>query len=205
MAAPANFHSTLVGWLKILLPLAALSLLSTLFLLARDDNGPSDIPFADIDAAAKEQRIAAPRFSGLTEAGDTIQITADTAMPDPDGGSSLTINRPSLTLNATDGTSLHVAAGRGTVDSAANKAHLSGLARLETSSGYTMETAGLNADLETGIVTSDGALEIQAPYGQLTAGQVTIHVDDSGMGQQMDFTNGVKLIYTPATPPQKDN
>lgn len=205
MTTPANFHSQLVGWLKILLPLAALSLLSTLFLLARTGNAPSEIPFADISTAAKEQRIAAPRFSGLTEAGDTILISAETAKPDPDGGPNVTIVRPSLTLDATDGTSLRVTAGLGTVDTSAQQAHLSGLARLETSSGYTMETTGLQADLTTGIVTSDGALEIQAPYGQLTAGQVTIHVDDSGMGQQMDFTNGVKLIYRPSTASQKDN
>ena len=171
MAAATNFHSQLVGWLKILLPLAALMLLSTLFLFARNTGTPTEIPFAEIDAAAAEQRIAAPRFSGLTNTGDTLAISA----------------------------------GTGLVDTAAKTAHLGGLARLETSSGYVMETAGLQADLTTGTVTADGALEVQAPFGQLNAGQVTIQTGSDGTGQQMNFTKGVKLVYTPPTAAPKDD
>ncbi|WP_386679444.1 hypothetical protein [Loktanella sp. R86503] len=204
MAAATNFHSQLVGWLKILLPLAALMLLSTLFLFARNTGTSSEIPFAEIDAAAAEQRIAAPRFSGLTNAGDILSISAEAARPDTSGGTDITIDMPRLSLDATDGTTLRITAGTGQVDTSANTAHLGGLARLETSSGYVMETAGLQADLTTGTVTSDGALEIQAPFGQLNAGQVTFEAGNDGAGQQMNFTKGVKLVYTPATAAPKD-
>jgi lipopolysaccharide export system protein LptC len=204
MAAATNFHSQLVGWLKILLPLAALMLLSTLFLFARSTGGPSEIPFAEIDAAAAEQRIAAPRFSGLTNTGDTLQISAEAARPDAAGGPQVTIDRPRLSLDATDGTSLRVTAGAGMVDTAARTAQLSGLARLETSSGYLMETKGLTADMTTGTITSDGALEVQAPFGQLQAGQVTFQAGTGDTGQQMNFTKGVKLVYTPSTAAPKD-
>ncbi|MCF7698558.1 hypothetical protein [Loktanella sp. M215] len=205
MAAASNFHSQLVGWLKILLPLAALMLLSTLFLFARGDRGSQTIPFADIDAAAAEQRIAAPRFSGLTNAGDTIQITATAARPDAQGGPQVSIDRPSLSLDATDGTTLRVTAGSGEVDTTSRVAHLTGLARVETSSGYTMETAGLVADMTSGTVTSDGPLEVHAPFGQLQAGQVTFSAGQDGAGQQMNFTQGVKLVYTPSAATPKDN
>ncbi|MFZ3580760.1 hypothetical protein ACOI1H_01140 [Loktanella sp. DJP18] len=205
MATTTNFHSQLVGWLKILLPLAALMLLSTLFLFARNTGTTNEIPFADIDAAAAEQRIAAPRFSGLTSTGDTLQISAEAARPDTDGGSQVTIDRPRLSLDATDGTTLRVTAGSGMVDTVAQTAQLSGLARLETSSGYVMETKGLQADLATGTVTSDGALEVQAPFGQLQAGQVTFQAGTGDTGQQMNFTNGVKLLYTPSTAAPKDD
>lgn len=205
MAAATNFHSQLVGWLKILLPLAALMLLSTLFLFARNTGTPTEIPFAEIDAAAAEQRIAAPRFSGLTNTGDTLAISAEAARPDANGGTEVTIDKPRLSLDATDGTTLRISAGTGLVDTAAKTAHLGGLARLETSSGYVMETAGLQADLTTGTVTSDGALEVQAPFGQLNAGQVTIQTGSDGTGQQMNFTKGVNLVYTPPTAAPKDD
>ena len=204
MAAAGNFHSQLVGWLKILLPLAALMLLSTLFLFARGTGAPPEIPFADIDAAAAEQRIAAPRFSGLTNTGDTLQISAAAARPDADGGPQVTIDRPQLALDATDGTTLRISAGTGTVDTSARTAQLSGLARLETSSGYTMETKGLTADMATGTVMSDGPLEVQAPFGRLQAGQVTFRAGTGDTGQQMDFTGGVKLVYTPSTAAKDD-
>ena len=205
MAVATNFHSQLVGWLKILLPLAALMLLSTLFLFANGTGGPSEIPFAEIDAAAAEQRIAAPRFSGLTNTGDTLQISAEAARPDAAGGPKITIDRPQLSLDAVDGTTLRVTAGSGQVDTAARSATLSGLARLATSSGYVMETKGLTADMETGTVISDGALEVQAPFGQLQAGQVTFQAGSGDTGQQMIFTKGVKLVYTPSTAAPKDD
>ena len=205
MVAANNFHSQLVGWLKILLPLAALVLLSTLFLFARGTGTPPTIPFADIDTAATEQRIKAPRFSGLTSTGDTLQISAESARPDATGGAQVDIDRPSLSLDATDGTRLRVTAGSGRVDTAGQMAQLSGLARLETSSGYVMETRGLTADLTTGTVTSDGPLEVQAPFGQLQAGQVTFQAGAGDTGQQMNFTKGVKLVYTPSTAAREDD
>lgn len=205
MTQPAsNLHSVIVGWLKILLPLAALMLLSTLFLFARGSGTSGDIPFARIDAAAAEQRVASPRFSGLTSTGDTLQISAEAARPAADGGSQIDIDRPHLSLDGTDGRTLRVTAGTGTIDTVARTARLDGLARLETSDGYTMETAGLRADMDSGTITSDGALEVQAPFGQLSAGQVTVNTAQDGAGGRIAFTDGVKLVYTPATAPKDD-
>jgi len=197
MATYDNFHSRLVSWTKIVLPLSALGLLSTLFLFARGGEADGTIPIVEIDALAREQGITAPQFSGVTDDGAMIQLTADTAKPDSEN--TLTIQAPLLQLNAPDGTSMTIRAGTGVLDNAAQRAELTGLARLEASSGYIMETAGLSADLAKGRFTSLGPLEIQSPYGALTAGQVDIFSAESNLGQQMHFTNGVKLIYTPLT------
>lgn len=197
MKPASNLHSRLVGWSKVLLPLAALALLSTLFLFARASDEVPAIPFAELDRLAKEQRITAPRFSGVTNDGSVIAITATAAKPLADDA--LIIENPRLSLDASDGTHLTIQAGSGSVNGVARTAELSGLARLETSSGYLMETQGLTADLATGQITSRGPLEIQAPYGQIKAGQVTIVASEDGTGQRMDFTNGVKLLYDPAT------
>jgi lipopolysaccharide export system protein LptC len=75
---------------------------------------------------------------------------------------------------------------------------------LETSNGYTMETNGLVADLDAGTVTFDGALEVRAPFGAITAGRVTFQTDAGDLGQQMRFTDGVRLIYTPIDDSAKD-
>ena len=45
MAARDGFYSIFVAWMKILLPLAALVLLSTLFLLSRSGTRPPGCPF----------------------------------------------------------------------------------------------------------------------------------------------------------------
>ena len=199
MAADSNVHSQVVGWLKILLPLGALALLSTMFLFARQTGEPPAIPFAKLDEMARDQLVSAPRFSGVADDGSIIQITAQDAKPDGTDLGSLTITQPRLSLDALDGTTLTIFAGAGVIDGSRQQARLDGLARLETSSGFMMETAGLLADLETGEVSSLGRLEVQAPFGSVTAGQVSILVTDSADGQQMRFTGGVKLVYDPAT------
>lgn len=201
MATDPNLHSRIVLWLKVSLPLAALALLSTLFLFAQKSGDPAEIPFADLNRMAEEQRVSAPRFSGVADDGSVISITADTARP-VDG--SIIIDTPRLVVDAADGTTLSVTAGEGKVDNSDRTATLSGLARLETSSGYTMETTSLTANLKTGVVASQGALEVLAPFGRLTAGAVTILASPDGSGQRMDFTNGVKLIYSPSNVAQDD-
>lgn len=196
--ASDNLHSQLVGWAKILLPLTALALLSTLFLFSRNGGGDEAIPYAEIDQLAREQRITDPSFSGVSENGAVIHIGAEFARPDASDPRRIEIETPRLSLDAADGTTLRVSAGAGMLDSRAQTAELTGLARLETSNGFTMETSGLDADLDTGLITSHGPLAIEAPFGSLTAGQVTIKWAESGEGQQLQFADGVKLVYQPA-------
>ena len=194
-----NLHSRLVSWAKIILPLCALALLSTLFLFARGANDPTDIPVAEIDALAREQRITAPSFSGVETDGSLITIKAQSAQPESGSLGELTITSPLLTLDASDGTSLTIVAGEGALSSTAQTARRSGLARLETSSGYLMETTELRADLSSGEIQSLGPLAIKAPFGELTAGLVRISLGKDNAGQQMHFTQGVNMIYDPTS------
>lgn len=194
-----NLHTQLVGWIKIILPLAALALLSTLFLFARAPGDAPAIPFAEIAELARDQRITSPQFSGMTEDGSMILIAAKNARPDADQPRTMRVEALSLRLDAADGSSLDITSGISLIDGAAQTARLEGLARLKTSTGYVMETTGLLADLNTGVITSEGALEIQAPYGQITAGRIRIALSQDGTGQQMLFTDGVRLLYNPQT------
>ena len=102
-----------------------------------------------------------------------------------------------LRLENPNGSRIEVTTIIGELNGPAKTARFLGLARLETSTGYAMETNGITAELDTGIITSDGHLEIHAPFGALTAGKVTFQMARDGIDQQMLFTNGVKLIYTP--------
>lgn len=195
MAPADNLYSRFVGFTKVILPLMAVALLSTLFLFARNNGGSTEIPISELEALAREQRITAPEFSGVAADGSVIKISARFAKPEDGSMESLSISEPTLTLDASDGTSLKIFAGEGVIDGASRTARLAGLARLETSSGYLMETTSLSADLDTGRIKSDGRLAIMAPFGELEAGRVEILVTSSGTGQEMRFTNGVRLLY----------
>lgn len=200
MAIADNLYSQIVGWAKIILPLCAIGLLSTLFLFSKSTTDPAEISLEEVETIAREQRVSAPEFSGVTDDGAVIVISAQTARPDDARFDTVKIENLRMRMDNTDGSHLEVTAIQGELDGKARRASFLGLARLETSSGYEMETNGLIAELETGVVTSEGLLEVRAPFGQLTAGKVTFQMTTEQTTQEMLFTNGVRLIYTPQQP-----
>jgi len=200
MATYNNFHTWLVGWVKIILPLIAIALLSTLFLFARNSNDAPDIPIAQIEELAREQQITAPQFSSVTNDGSVVAVSARNAKPDAENRNTLLVADLVIDVDSADGTKMNVTSGMSILNSSDQTARLNGLSRVTTSNGYTMETVGITADLKTGEIVSDGALEVQAPFGDLSAGKVQITISKDGTGQQMLFTQGVRLLYTPETP-----
>lgn len=197
MAQTDVLYSQVVTWLKIVLPIAALGLLSTLFLFARAPAGENSIPFAEIESMAREQAISNPKFSGVADDGTVIAITATTARPDFQVHGTLDLENITANVESVDGIILRLMAGVGRINSVTRTAELSGLARLHSSNGYIMETSGLIADLNSGHIASLGPLEVQTPFGSLNAGHLEIETGKDGQGRQMVFNDGVTLIYLP--------
>lgn len=192
-----DLYSRLVAGAKIILPLISLALLSTLFLLARAPSQTAELPLAQVSAMAKAQELTAPSYSGVTDAGGILQIDARRATPITGAPDAAMLDELRLRLDNPGGSYLTLTSLNGQINGRAGQAVLSGLVRIETSTQYTMETNGLTVTLDDGLIVSNGLLEIRAPFGILTAGQVTFRTDPRNIGQQMLFTNGVKLIYQP--------
>jgi lipopolysaccharide export system protein LptC len=192
-----NLYSRFVFWAKLILPLAALALLSTLFLFSTGRGTDSDLPYADIEAIARETRLTEPNFAGVTEDGTSYSVAADMARPAEAGSDILIIDDIRANLTSADGLSVRIDASKGELNATTRVAELKELARLSTSNGYEMETSGLWADFATGAVRTTGPLEVHAPYGTLTAGRLELVPGHDGIGTQMVFKDGVRLVYQP--------
>ncbi|MGB4909398.1 MAG: hypothetical protein WBP15_12770, partial [Tabrizicola sp.] len=85
--ARVDRHTRLVGWLKVALPLTALAILSTLFLVARRIDPEAALPYAEVDVEdlAREPRMTAPTYAGTTEDGAALTLSADEARPEAEG------------------------------------------------------------------------------------------------------------------------
>lgn len=197
MDSADNLYSRFVYWAKLILPLAALALLSTLFLFSTGRGTDSDLPYADIEAIARETRLTDPNFAGVTEDGTSYSVSARMARPAETGSDILVIDDLRADLTSADGLTVKIDASRGELNATTRQAELKDLARLSTSNGYEMETSGLQADFVTGAVQSTGPLEIRAPYGALTAGRLEFIPGDETRGTQMVFKDGVRLVYQP--------
>lgn len=187
-------YSRFVALAKVLLPLTALVLLALVFLLARPPSETGEnIPYARLDELAKDPRITAPRFSGVAGNGTVVTVSAQAARP---GADTLSAEQLSARLVPAQGGWVTIDAGVAELNTAARTARIKALARVETSTGYRIETTGVEANLSTARLESTGPIEAHAPFGEITARKLIIETLPE-IGQQIRFHDQVRLIYTP--------
>lgn len=199
MAAADNRYSVFIGWAKVTLPLAALALLSTIFLFSRQADDAESIPLSDIDAIASKPRISSPTFAGLANDGSLVSLRATELRPIAGHSDSFAISGAKLSVVATDGSHIDLSAGAGEIDAAGRIVVFTDGVQLTTSTGYTLETNGARADLRAGTIETEGALAVRAPYGSIDAARLRVATDPEDHRTRLLFDGGVRLLYVPET------
>jgi lipopolysaccharide export system protein LptC len=195
-----GLRSRVVAVAKVALPILALALLSTVFLMAQRVDPDAAIPFADVDVAmrARDQQLTEPRVSGVSADGTAFRLHAAAARPDPGDPRRLSADVLTLRLDGAGGT-VAAEAMRGAVDTAARSVELEGGVRIETSRGYRLETERLEGTLGALDVRSPGPVRGEGPPGTISAGAMTVAAGPDG-APVMRFTGGVELVYLPGDP-----
>lgn len=194
-------YSRAVAYLKVLLPLAALVLMSTLFLISRGVNTDAVIPFAqkEIEDRMKGQQITAPFFSGTTAQGDEIMISASLARPGGEGTPAVASNL-SAEINLAEGGQITFASNSGAIHPGQDMARFTGSVTITSAAGLIVETKELQTALSGLEAATPGPVSAIGPIGQLTAGNMRIGAKTEGGPVHMLFKNGVKLLYDPQQP-----
>lgn len=192
-----DWYSRLVAWLKVLLPLMALGILSTLFLLSRNVDPVATIPFADdeIRDRVDQQQITGPVFSGTSRNGDLISFSAGDMKTDAKGRN--VVQDLSAEIELASGTSVVLRADQGAIDLANATTDIMGNVVVTTSTGFSITTDQLVTNLDTATLTTPGPVSAVTGFGTLNAGQMALSASKNGGPSQLIFTNGVKLIYDP--------
>ncbi|MFD2439080.1 MULTISPECIES: hypothetical protein [Paracoccus] len=190
-------RSCIVAWLRVLLPLSALALLSVLFLLGRNPDPDASIPYADVDPRelAERQAVTSPTYAGVTDDGAQLSITAAEARPDggQGEGQAQTVH---MTLRARDGRAADVSAGSAALEG--EQVLLGDGVRMTTADGWVVTAPQFLASTIAGTVVSDREVNVLAPFGELTAGQMELRPSGQGSGDHvLDLSGGVRLIYRP--------
>ena len=200
MGGRDNAYSRLVFWLKILLPLGALVILSTMFLIARTIDPSRAIPYAKVDVTtlARESRITAPSYAGVTSDGAAVSVIAAEARPDPTAPGRATASNLAARIEMPSGLTATMHSAAGEIDSQANRVHFTGDVSLETSNDYHISAAEMTAALDHTAVEATGGVTATAPRAQIRADTVTLGPDPAVQGQYVLVFNGaVKLVYQP--------
>lgn len=194
-----NLHSQVVGILKVTLPLAALGILSTLFLFSGRINPEDAIPYAEVDVA---DRLRTPRmtnagFAGVTADGASLMLTAAEAKPeDAAGGAGARIVLG--TLETSDGAKTELAATAVDMDTAAQMIELSNGVELRSSAGLVIATLGLGISTDRTFAQSRGPVTATGPLGQLTAQEMQLTAQQGVANSYvLVFKGDVRLLYQP--------
>lgn len=195
-----NTYSRFVAWVKILLPLAALFLLSSIFLLAIVGRSPTHVPFIDTDVSslAREQSISAPNYAGVTADGSAISISATQASPDLSNRDIVRATDMRMVLEGRDESLVRLSSRYGTIDTGQAFAELRDGVLVTTSTGYRITTDVMKTRLDKTDVIAESTVRATGPAGALTAG--AMHLTQSPENPDahvLVFMNGVELIYQP--------
>lgn len=199
MATQIDRYSRMVAWLKVILPLAALGLLSTLFLLSRSINPTSTIPFAEteIQERLRSQQVSGAIYSGLTDAGDQINVKASVVRPALGSKQQSEAEIVDAQIDLARGGQINLTANTAVIESDQETVVFRGNVVITNSQGYVVETEHLRSLMSRIEAETEGELNVDGPLGVIDAGKMLLQSDETGNNIQMVFTNGVKLIYDP--------
>ncbi|NNE53723.1 MAG: LPS export ABC transporter periplasmic protein LptC [Sulfitobacter sp.] len=197
----ADSYSRMVSWLKVLLPLMALGLLSTLFLLSRAVDPQTSIPFAvkEIQDRLREQIVTGPFYYGTTPEGDEIAFSAETLTTPRDDVGTNHAEKVDVVMDLSSGGQVSLRSNSGIFDIAGNQADLEGDVVITTSTGYRVTSNRMLSELSGLYVRSPGPVQSEGPFGTLNAGAMVLSSDGKEGGAHLVFTNGVKLVYVPGS------
>ena len=190
-------YSALVVWLKTLLPIMALGMLSTIFLFSGKVDVTQSLPYAKLNIAEiiREQRITKPYFAGVSNNGTEITLSAAYASSNTQNADILNITELSIVLTSQNTREIQINAGLGTLNSTTHKAVVSQDVHVSMVPDFWLKTNSLTFDLKQAVATADNGFQGVTPLGSIGSDKMIIKMITGD--QQIIFTNGVRLIYYP--------
>lgn len=203
MARADNPYSRFVNWAKILLPVAALALLSSLFLFQQIDPDDQSLPFSEVELEqlARGQGIGGPHYTGVTEDGRALSLEADSAFPRLSNRRIVDAQKIRATLESETHGDILLVSKTAVIDQEIGQADLTGGVLVETASGYRIVSEGIRTALNRTDLKSLGTAKVTGPGLRIDAGGMALTSDpDNPDSVILVFNEGVKLVYERQSP-----
>jgi lipopolysaccharide export system protein LptC len=196
-------YSKFVGLLKVLLPIAALGILSTLFLLPDNRSAIRGIDKVseEILELAASSGIGRPRFNGTTPGGASLEMWAKRIRPINEEKTITQATKIRARLEVDKFTGATATAGSGIVNTKTEIMLLSDGFVANTFSGYHFKTSGVTVVVATATATTTGPVFVSGSFGTIEADRASLREieTEDGVNYVVDFNGSVKLIYAPSS------
>lgn len=205
MLGAENRYSTFVSMAKIIMPIVGLGMLSSMFLINRTPDQSEAIPYSDVELneILHGQRLGAPEFRGTLEDRSQVLLNADQAQPDPQNNDIINAVGVSGIITQLNGAIITLDTPTGIYDQTQRFAEGHDGVVVTHSSGYTLTSDVIRAEMDTLDIKTQSKVVIVGPNIRLEAGRMHLREQGRPGSEHVDFTLGVKLVYTPTSNAEK--
>ena len=177
-AAPGSSHDTLIGALRVALPVAIGVLAAFVVVLPLYAGG--DVSFLldknKVEVARERLRVQQASYRGEDGRGQPFALTAGSAVQRSATEPVVELDRLSARIGLSDGPAT-VVAGKGRYDMDSQQVKIDGPLRFDGSGGYRLDTRDATVDLKTRRLTSGGAVTGAVPQGTFSGDRMTADLD----------------------------
>ena len=190
-------YSFFITWIKTLLPIAALGMLSTIFLFSGKVDVTQSLPYAELNVEdiIREQRITKPYFTGISESGIEFALSAAYATPNASQPSILDVSELRVEFKTPQGNTAEITAGLGEMNAWTKSAKISQGVRLASKLNFWITTETLDIDFNDSYASTNGPFKGVFSLGSIESGNMVLKMIAGD--QQILFTNRVRMLYNP--------
>ena len=190
-------YSFFITWIKTLLPIAALGMLSTIFLFSGKVDVTQSLPYAELNVEdiIREQRITKPYFTGISESGIEFALSAAYATPNASQPSILDVSELRVEFKTPQGNTAEITAGLGVMNTGTKSAKISQGVRLASKLNFWITTETLDIDFNDSYASTNGPFKGVFYLGSIESGNMVLKMIAGD--QQILFTNRVRMLYNP--------
>ena len=196
-----HLYSRFVRIVKFALPLLAIAVLSTVFLVQQEDTFDGQLVFSELDRRSLDDGLTIhnPQITGRSASGG-YRISAATAIPDDTNAKEVRFTKLVARTENADGRATELTGNQGIAEIDSEIVTVVGDVVVTTSGGYRVETSKAVARLAEGALDT-GPVRVVGPTGQIEAGTLRIEQivpEDGGPTKEFFFfEKGVKLVHLP--------
>lgn len=176
MIAFDNKYSYFVFFAKIFLPISALLILSTLFLLVKFSNTSQIVSISDIgtDRDIANQQITSPIYSGLTDDGSILEFSSRTISPGILNPKKVFAKGVVAKITTPNGSIYEVYSNKGSYNDKTSTVDLKKNVVVHMPEGYKIFTDNLSTHVKKTLLESPTPIIAESPLGTLKAGNMLI-------------------------------
>ncbi len=201
MAMKHHHYTRLINLLKIGMPLVALAVLGTVFLITADDGFDPGFTFSPAEFSALESGnfLDNPLINGRTTKGDVFSLSADIIEPESRFLRLLTATNLISNFNFASGEAAQISAQTALLDTQKNTLVFPDGAHIITSDGYEGTLQTLTANLRNGEISGE-MIDVTGPLGHISAEifHISSIAKGSGGNRVLSFEKAVKVMLNTA-------